>query len=169
MADHHAEPGLGIDAHHSPEFSRALASRGWLGMSIPEEYGGHGHTAVERFVVIEELLAAGAPINAHWIADRQTAPALLAYGTEKQRRRFLPSIARGDCYFSIGLSEPDAGSDLAAVRTTAKAVDGGWLLNGTKIWTSGAHLNHFFVVLCRTRPLGEDRHQGLSTLIVALT
>jgi alkylation response protein AidB-like acyl-CoA dehydrogenase len=166
MAEREVEPGLGIDADHSPEFSRALAERGWVGMSIPREYGGHGRTAVDRFVVIEELLAAGAPINAHWIADRQTAPTLLAYGTEEQRRRFLPAIARGECYFSIGLSEPDSGSDLASVRTAATPVEGGWMLNGTKIWTSGAHANHFFVVLCRTRPLGQDRHEGLSQLIV---
>ncbi|MFP5069850.1 acyl-CoA dehydrogenase family protein [Pseudonocardia nantongensis] len=136
-------------------------------MTVPREYGGRGATPVERFVVVEELLAAGAPIVAHWVAERQTAPTLLAFGTEEQRRWFLPRIAAGECWFSLGMSEPDAGSDLASVRTAATKVDGGWVLNGTKIWTSAAHLNHFFVVLCRTSP-SEDRHGGLSQLIVDL-
>lgn len=162
-------PGLGADAGHSPEFSRKLAQKGWVGMAIPAGYGGHGRTPVDRFIVVEELLAAGAPIFAHWVADRQTAPTLLAYGTEEQRRRFLPAIARGECFFSIGMSEPDSGSDLASVRSTATKIDRGWLLSGTKIWTSGAHLNHYFVVLCRTSPMGEDRHHGLSQLIVDLS
>jgi alkylation response protein AidB-like acyl-CoA dehydrogenase len=162
-------PGLGMNADHSPEFSRKLARRGWVGMAIPPRYGGHGHSAVDRFIVVEELLAAGAPVGAHWVADRQTAPTLLTFGTDAQKERFLPAIAAGECYFSIGMSEPDAGSDLASVRTMATPVPGGWSLAGTKIWTSAAHLNHFFVVLCRTSPLEEDRHHGLSQLIVDLS
>jgi alkylation response protein AidB-like acyl-CoA dehydrogenase len=162
-------PGLGMNAAHSPEFSRKLAARGWLGMALPPRYGGHGRTAVDRFIVVEELLAAGAPVGAHWVADRQYGPTLLIYGTEAQRERFLPAIAAGECYFSIGMSEPDSGSDLASVRTAATQVPGGWSLSGTKIWTSAAHLNHFFVVLCRTAPLEEDRHHGLSQLIVDLS
>lgn len=161
-------PALGMNAVHSPEFSAKMAERGWVGMAIPESYGGHSRTPVDRFIVAEEVLAAGAPVGAHWVADRQTAPMLLAFGTEAQRRRFLPDIAAGRCWFSIGMSEPDAGSDLASVRTSATKVDGGWSVSGTKIWTSGAHLNHFFVVLARTSPLGEDRHHGLSQLIVDL-
>ncbi len=162
-------PGLGMNAVHSPEFSRKLAERSWIGMAVPSEYGGHGRSPVDRFIVVEELLAAGAPVAAHWVADRQTAPTLLAFGTETQRRRFLPSIVAGECYFSIGMSEPDAGSDLAAVRTVAQRVDGGWSLSGTKIWTSGAHHNHYFVVLCRTSPAVDDRHQGLSQMVVDLS
>ena len=162
-------PGLGMNADASPEFSRKLAGRGWVGMTIPAEYGGPGLGPVERIIVVEELLAAGAPVGAHWIADRQTGPTILAYGTEAQRRRFLPAIARGECYFSLGMSEPDAGSDLAAVRTAATRVPGGWSLTGSKIWTSGAHRNHFFAVLCRTSPLGTDRHEGLSQLLVDLS
>ncbi len=161
-------PGLGMNAVHSPGFSAKLAARGWLGMAIPERYGGHGRTPVDRFIVVEELLAAGAPVGAHWVADRQTAPTLLAFGTEAQRERFLPEIAAGRCWFSIGMSEPDSGSDLASVKTQAARVDGGWSVSGTKIWTSSAHLNHFFVVLCRTSPPGDDRHHGLSQLIVDL-
>lgn len=161
--------GLGMHGLHSPEFSRTLGRRGWLGMTIPEEYSGRPpRTVLERFVVTEELLAAGAPVVAHWVSERQTAPMLARIGTEAQRRRFLPPIARGDCYFSIGMSEPDAGSDLASVRTQAVAVDGGWRVSGTKVWTTYAHKNHFFVVLCRTSPRGEDRHAGLSQLVVDL-
>jgi Acyl-CoA dehydrogenase, middle domain/Acyl-CoA dehydrogenase, N-terminal domain len=161
-------PGLGIAARHDPGFSALLAERGWVGMAIPPAYGGHGRSAVERFVVTEELMAAGAPVGAHYVADRQTAPTLLRYGTEAQKQRFLPAIAAGTCWFSLGMSEPDAGSDLAAVRTTARRADGGWRVSGTKVWTSNAHLNHFMVVLCRTSPAGQDRHEGLSQLIVDL-
>jgi alkylation response protein AidB-like acyl-CoA dehydrogenase len=162
-------PGLGLGGRHDPAFTKALAQRGWVGMSIPTEYGGAGASTVRRFVVIEELLAAGAPIAAHWIAERQSAPAFLRFGTEEQRRWFLPRIAAGECWFSLGMSEPDAGSDLASVRTTATPVDGGWRVAGTKVWTTNAHLNHFAAMLCRTAPQGEgDRHAGLSQLIVDL-
>ncbi|UUW91457.1 acyl-CoA dehydrogenase family protein [Pimelobacter simplex] len=151
------------------DFTRALAQRGWLGMTIPTAYGGHGRSYVERFVVTEELLAAGAPVSAHWIADRQIGPSLLRFGTEEQKQRFLPRIARGECYFAIGMSEPDAGSDLAAVRTRATRVDGGWELEGGKVWTSGAHQAHAFIALVRTTPRAESgRHEGLTQLIVHL-
>jgi len=162
-------PSLGLNARFDPEFSCKLARRGWVGMAIPQEYGGHGRSTVDRFIVTDGLLAAGAPIGAHFIADRQTGPTLLRFGTEKQRKRFLPAICAGQCWFSLGMSEPDSGSDLASVRSKAVAVDGGWLLSGTKVWTSGAHHNHYFAVLCRTSPLSEDRHAGLSQLIVDLS
>ncbi len=150
-------------------FSRRLGERGWLGMTIPTEYGGHGRTALERYVVAEELLAAGAPVAAHWIADRQIGPSLLRHGTEEQRRAFLPGIARGEVYFGIGMSEPDSGSDLASVRTRATRVDGGWRLSGTKVWTSGAHHAHAFFALVRTEPRDDaHRHAGLSQFLVEL-
>ncbi len=151
---------------HAPAFSRILAERGWLGMTFPPSYGGRGRTQVERFVVVAELLAAGAPVAAHWFADRQVGPLLLRYGTEEQRQRFVPAIARGECFFSIGMSEPGAGSDLAAVQTKAARVDGGWRLEGTKVWTSHAHRADFMVTLCRTSP--GERHEGLSQVIVDL-
>ncbi|MEU9819747.1 acyl-CoA dehydrogenase family protein [Pseudonocardia alni] len=150
-------------------FSRRLGERGWLGMTIPTEYGGHGRTALERYVVTEELLAAGAPVAAHWISDRQIGPSLLRHGTEEQRRAFLPGIARGEVYFGIGMSEPDSGSDLASVRTRATRVDGGWRLSGTKVWTSGAHHAHAFFALVRTEPRDDaHRHAGLSQFLVEL-
>ncbi|MGV9797297.1 acyl-CoA dehydrogenase family protein [Mycobacterium sp. NPDC003449] len=151
------------------DFSRALAAQGWLGMTVPVEYGGHGRSHQERFVVTEELLAAGAPVGAHWIADRQIVPSLLKYGTEIQKRKFLPAIAKGECYFGIGMSEPDSGSDLASVRTRAARTDGGWHVTGTKVWTSGAHLAHAFICLARTAPVDPvHRHDGLSQFIVDL-
>lgn len=150
-------------------FSAALAARGWVGMTVPTEYGGYGRTYLERFAVTEELLAAGAPVAAHWIADRQIVPSLLRYGTERQKREFLPRIVRGECYFGIGMSEPDSGSDLASVRTKAVRVDGGWALSGTKVWTSGAHLAHAFIALARSAPADPaHRHDGLSQFIVDL-
>ncbi|BCI87190.1 hypothetical protein NIIDMKKI_23960 [Mycobacterium kansasii] len=151
------------------QFTAALAARGWLGMTVPVEYGGHGRSFVERFVVTEELLAAGAPVAAHWVADRQIVPSLLKYGTDQQKSHFLPRIVRGECFFGIGMSEPDSGSDLASVRTRAERVAGGWSLSGTKVWTSGAHRAHAFIVLARTAPVDRaDRHAGLSQFIVDL-
>jgi acyl-CoA dehydrogenase len=150
-------------------FSRELGRRGWLGMTIPQEYGGAGASPLDRYVVTEELLAAGAPVAAHWVADRQIGPSLLRFGTEAQRRRFLPGIVAGEVYFGIGMSEPDAGSDLAAVRTKAEKVDGGWELTGTKVWTSGAHHAHAFFALARSSPRDEtNRHAGLSQFLVEL-
>ncbi|MFD0687077.1 acyl-CoA dehydrogenase family protein [Actinomadura fibrosa] len=151
-----------------PAFSRRLGERGWLGMTLPERYGGHGRSPLERFAVIEELLAAGAPVGAHWIADRQIGPSLLNHGTEEQKHRFLPAIARGECFFAIGMSEPDSGSDLASVRTRAERDGDGWRLHGTKVWTSGAHLAHAILVLARSAPKDTDRHAGLSQFIVPL-
>jgi alkylation response protein AidB-like acyl-CoA dehydrogenase len=138
-------------------------------MTVPTEYGGHGRSFLERFVVTEELLAAGAPVAAHWIADRQIVPSLLKYGTDDQKSHFLPRIVAGECFFGIGMSEPDSGSDLASVRTGAARVDGGWSLTGTKVWTSGAHRAHAFIVLARTAPIDPaHRHAGLSQFIVEL-
>ncbi|MEE3066051.1 MAG: acyl-CoA dehydrogenase family protein [Actinomycetota bacterium] len=150
-------------------FTAALAARGWLGMTVPSEYGGRGRSFVERFVVTEELLAAGAPVAAHWIADRQIVPSLLKYGTAQQKSEFLPRIVRGECFLGIGMSEPDSGSDLASVHTRAERVDGGWSLTGTKVWTSGAHRAHAFIVLARTAAVDPThRHAGLSQFIVNL-
>ncbi len=149
-------------------FSEALGERSWLGMTIPQEHGGHGRSALDRYVVIEELLAAGAPVSAHWVADRQTAPTLLRFGTEEQKAAYLPLIAQGRCSVAIGMSEPDAGSDLANVRTRAEKVPGGWSVTGTKLWTSGAHLADMIVLLCRTSGTHGDRQSGLSQLLVDL-
>ncbi|MFG3524300.1 acyl-CoA dehydrogenase family protein [Nocardia nova] len=153
-----------------PAFSAELGRRGWLGMTMPERYGGHGRSLLERFVVTEELLAHGAPVAAHWIADRQMAPGILANGTEEQKQRYLPGIAAGELFFAIGMSEPDAGSDLAAVRTKAvERPDGSWTISGTKVWTTGAHVAHAMVLLARTDGGPGDRHSGLSQFLVDLS
>lgn len=148
------------------DFSRECGRRGYIGMRWPKRYGGHERTALERYVVTEEMLAAGAPVGAHWVADRQSGANILAHGTEQARQSILPEIARGRCFFAIGMSEPNSGSDLAAAATRAERVDGGWRLNGTKVWTSGAHSVHYLIALARTSPRGEDRHAGLTQFIV---
>ncbi|CAN5308672.1 acyl-CoA dehydrogenase family protein [soil metagenome] len=156
---------MGFDA----DFSRLLGSKGWLGLSIPKRYGGHDGSPFERFVINEELLAAGAPVTAHWIADRQSAPLILRHGTEAQKQKYLPAICAGELYFCIGMSEPASGSDLASVRTKAeRQTDGSWVLNGRKVWTTNADRCHFMIALVRTDPASE-RHAGLSQLIVDLT
>jgi alkylation response protein AidB-like acyl-CoA dehydrogenase len=102
------------------------------------------------------------------VADRQSGPLLLRFGNEEQREAILPKITAGECYFSIGMSEPDSGSDLASVRTRAEPVPGGFRVNGTKVWTSGAHRNHYCIALVRTSGQHGDRHKGLSQLLVDL-
>jgi alkylation response protein AidB-like acyl-CoA dehydrogenase len=149
-----------------PEFSKRAAKAGFIGMTWPKGYGGGEYSNLQRFVVTEEMLAAGAPGGAHWIADRQSGPQILKHGSERARTLILPKIAAGECYFGIGMSEPDSGSDLAAARTKADKVEGGWVINGTKIWTSNAHRVHYLIVLARTEPPSENRHAGLSQFIV---
>lgn len=153
----------------NPEFSKLIGQKGWIGITWPKKYGGQERSTIDRYILTEEFLAIGAPVAAHWFADRQTGPLLLRYGTEQQRALFLPQIVKGECYFGIGLSEPNSGSDLASVSTRAEKVEGGWIVNGQKIWTSNAHLCHYMVTLVRTSPYdGKHKHAGLSQLIVDL-
>jgi Acyl-CoA dehydrogenase, middle domain/Acyl-CoA dehydrogenase, N-terminal domain len=152
---------------NDPAFSRALGAAGYLGMIWPKAYGGHERHPLERYIVLEELLAAGAPVGSHWIADRQTGPLLLRYGTEAQREKYLQGMARGKVFACIGLSEPGAGSDLASVRTSARRTDKGWVVNGQKVWTSGAHSAHAMLALLRTTE-GSERQVGLSQLMIDL-
>ncbi|HUA56784.1 MAG TPA: acyl-CoA dehydrogenase family protein [Candidatus Sulfotelmatobacter sp.] len=169
LAAGHWRAGGDFGARHDAAFSRRLGARGWIGMTWPKRYGGHERSALERYVVTEELLTAGAPVAAHWIADRQSGPLLLRFGTEAQRQTLLPGIARGETFFAIGMSEPDSGSDLASIRTRAVAVDGGYTLTGAKVWTSHAHRSHYAITLCRTAPVDpSDRHKGLTQLVVDL-
>jgi len=160
-----ARSWTGFDA----QFSRELARRGWIGLTLPVEFGGAGRSHFARFVVVEELLAAGAPVAAHWIADRQSGPLIAKYGTEVQKRRYLPKICSAEAFFAIGMSEPNAGSDLASVLTRAEPASTGWRLNGRKVWTTHAQQCHFVVVLARTSGTPADRHKGLSQFIVDLT
>lgn len=148
--------------------SRELGRRGWLGLTLPEEYGGGGRTAYDRYVVVEEFLNFGAPVGAHWIAERQSAPLILKFGTPEQKRFYVPAVCRGEMYFCIGMSEPNAGSDLASVRTRATRTALGWTLNGQKIWTTNAHNCHYMIALVRTSGTPDDRQKGLSQLVVDL-
>lgn len=154
----------GYDAN----FSRELGRKGWLGLTLPKEYGGGGRSPYARYVMVEEFLNFGAPVGSHWIADRQSAPLILKYGTEAQKRFYIPPVCRGESFFCIGMSEPNAGSDLASVKTRATRNDKGWVLNGQKIWTTNAHNCHYMIALVRTSGTAEDRNKGLSQLIVDL-
>jgi len=154
---------------YSTQLSRQLGARGWIGVTLPREYGGGGRSAFARYVLVEEFLNAGAPVGSHWIADRQSAPLILKYGTEAQKQFYLPRVCRGEAFFCIGMSEPGAGSDLASVRTRAVPSERGWVLNGQKIWTTNAHHCQYMIALVRTSGSAEDRQGGLSQLIVDLS
>jgi alkylation response protein AidB-like acyl-CoA dehydrogenase len=162
------EPALGMGADGDRAFSKALAAKGWIGMALPKQYGGHDRTAVDRFIVVEELLRSGALVGYHWVADRQSGPIINKFGTEEQKERFLPAICRGELGFSIGMSEPDSGSDLASLSMRATRTDGGWVLNGSKIWTSRAHDNEWLICLCRTSANEGNPRDGMSQLLVDL-
>lgn len=158
-----AHTWTGFDA----EFSKQLGSQGWIGMQWPKEYGGGERGPEERYVVIEELLAAGAPVGAHWIADRQSGTLLLRHADEAIKQKYLPKIARGECYSCIGMSEPNAGSDLAAIKTRGRKTDEGWVINGAKLWTTNVDKAHFMIALVRT---GDgERHSGLSQFLIDLS
>ena len=150
-------------------FSRKFGAKGWIGLTLPHEYGGAGRSAFARYVLVEECLNAGAPVGSHWIADRQSAPLILKYGTEAQKRFHVPRICRGESFFCIGMSEPNSGSDLASVRTRAEPNGQGWLLNGQKIWTTNAHHCQYMIALVRTSGTSQDRQKGLSQMIVDLS
>lgn len=159
-----ADSWMGFNA----EFSRLLGARGWIGMALPARYGGADAGPFARYVVIEELLAAGAPVSAHWFADRQSGPLILRYGTERQKEHHLRAICKGERYFCIGMSEPNSGSDLASIKTRARREGDGWVVSGQKVWTTNAHRAHFMIALARTADGGE-RHEGLSQFIIDLT
>ncbi|WP_084582354.1 acyl-CoA dehydrogenase family protein [Sphingomonas azotifigens] len=150
-----------------PAFSARLGAEGLIGMTWPKEYGGHARSNLERYVVLEELLAAGAPVGAHWIADRQTGGMLLRYGHETEKQRWLPGMARGAIFACIGLSEPNAGSDLASVRTQARKRGDRWIIDGQKVWTTGAHFSHLMIALVRTAE-GSQRNEGLSQFVIPM-
>ena len=156
----------GFDA----EFSRKLGEKGWIGMMWPQKYGGHERSAIERYVVIEELLVAGAPVAAHWIADRQSGAQLLRYGSEALIQRYLPAMAKGELIFCIGMSEPNAGSDLASIKTSAIRVEGGWQISGAKLWTTHVEKAHMMIALVRTSKRDDsNRHAGMSQFLIDLS
>ncbi len=152
---------------HSKEFSRVLAAEGFIGMTWPAEHGGGGRPGIERIIMAEEMISAGAPIAASWFADRQMGPSIYTYGTDAQKDAFLPGMLSGEASWCIGMSEPDAGSDLAALKTSADRDGDRYVVNGQKIWTSGAASAEYCYVICRTSRQGPP-HRGLSELIVPM-
>jgi alkylation response protein AidB-like acyl-CoA dehydrogenase len=170
IKEHEQFMGFGQDGFNR-EFSRAMGDRGWIGMTWPKQYGGHERSAFERYVLIEEMLAAGAPLSSHYIADRQSGPNILRFGTEEQKQFFCPKIAAGELTFCIGMSEPNSGSDLAGTRTRAVKVDGGYRINGTKLWTSNAHRSDYAILFCKMSGDGKeepDRHAGATQFLLDL-
>ena len=150
---------------NSPEFSQVMADQGWIGMGWPKEHGGGARSPIERVIVGEEMIAAGAPIAGMWFADRQMGPSLIAHGTTEQQAEYLPAILSGESTWCIGMSEPDAGSDLASLKTFAQRRGDHWVINGQKIWTSFAHQADFIYLICRTTTEGPP-HKGISEIVV---
>jgi acyl-CoA dehydrogenase len=157
----------GYSESYDRNFSRRVGAKGWIGMTWPKQYGGHERSQLERYVVTEEFRVANAPANFHFVADRQSGPILLKYAPEHIKKDILPRICRGELCFAIGMSEPGSGSDLFAAKTNATKVDGGWRINGTKIWTTSAHIANYMLALFRTSPpTKENRRHGLTQFLV---
>src|SRR3954451_12714246 len=150
---------------HDAAFAKELAARGWIGMTWPVDAGGHGRSTLERFIVYEALIANGAPVAAMWFADRQMGPSLLQFGTPEQRARWIPDIVAGTSMWAIGMSEPDAGSDVASLRTRAVRDGNEWVVDGQKVWTSGAAFADWCYLIARTDP-DAPKHAALSEFVV---
>src|SRR5262245_9586283 len=159
--------GGGIDGAFSPEFSRKVGARGWIGMTWPKKYGGQERSFLERYVVTEEFRVANAPVRLHFVADRQSGPVLIKYGSERIKADVLPRICTGEVCFAIGMREPNSGSDLFAATTTAPSTKRGSLLNATQWCTSTPHHAHYLIGLFRTSPpTKENRRHGLTQFLV---
>ena len=152
---------------YSKEFSKELASHGYIGMTWPKEFGGGGRPAIDRLIVGEEMIKAGAPIAASWFGDRQMGPTLMTYGTPEQQAKFLPGILAGEDTWCIGMSEPNAGSDLASLKTSAVLDGDEWVINGQKIWTSFGAVAEYCYLICRTSNDGPP-HAGISEIVVPM-
>jgi len=168
-----AELGEGFEsdpkARLDRAFSEKVAARGWIGLTWPREVGGHGRSYGERYALIEEMIAGKAPIRYHFVADRQSGPVLIRYAQPHVRDRIIPEIMAGRLCFCIGMSEPDSGSDLFAARARAEKVEGGWRLNGRKVWTTAAHIADYMIGIFRTSPPSEDnRRFGLTQFLIDL-
>ncbi|MEE8414567.1 MAG: acyl-CoA dehydrogenase family protein [Dehalococcoidales bacterium] len=151
---------------YSPEFTKKVAQKGWIGLTWPEEYGGQGCSHIDRLILTEEMLRYGAPAACHWFADRQIGGGILRYGSEEQKKEILPRILAGEAYVGLGLSEPEAGSDLASLQTKATEDGDDYILDGQKMWTScGVFMNYLYLV-ARTDPNPETpKHRGISEFI----
>jgi alkylation response protein AidB-like acyl-CoA dehydrogenase len=165
------DPAIGLkNPGYDRAFSQRVGARGWIGMTWPREYGGAGRSHLERYIVTEEFRAAAAPTWSHFVADRQSGPVILKYGSDAMKDDILPRITRGEVCFAIGMSEPNSGSDLFAASTRAEAEDSHYRVNGTKIWTSNAHRAEYTIALLRTSaPTNENRRHGLTQFLVDMS
>lgn len=166
VADHGVHNDSWINGF-SKEFSATLGAEGWVGMTWPTEFGGGGRPPIERVIMAEEMIGAGAPIAASWFADRQFGPSIYSYGTPEQQERYLPDMLAGTTTWGIGMSEPNSGSDLASLATSAVRDGDTYVVNGQKIWTSGGALADYVYLICRTDSSGRP-HEGVSELIVPM-
>ena len=166
VADHGVHNDSWINGF-SKAFSATIAAEGWVGMTWPTEFGGGGRPNIERVIMAEEMIGAGAPIAASWFADRQFGPSIYTYGTVEQQEKYLPGMLDGSTTWGIGMSEPDSGSDLASLKTTAERDGDVYVVNGQKIWTSGGALADYVYLICRTDSTGKP-HEGVSELIVPM-
>ena len=150
-----------------PDFTRRVARKGWLGLMWPAEYGGQDRGYVDRLIVTEEMLRFGAPAACHWFADRQIGGSILQYGTDAQKNDLLPRIARGEVFVGLGMSEPEAGSDLASLKTRAEELEDCFLVNGQKTWTSGGSYINYIDLFART-DFDAPKHKGISEFLVPM-
>jgi len=148
-----------------PEFTKRVAQKGWIGLTWPKEYGGQGLSYIDRLILTEEMLRYGAPAACHWFADRQIGGSIATYGTEEQKREVLPKIIRGEAYIGLGMSETEAGCDLASLQTRAIEDGDNYIINGQKTWTSGGSFVNWFYLLARTDP-EAPKHRGISEFII---
>jgi alkylation response protein AidB-like acyl-CoA dehydrogenase len=149
------------------QWVRTLYEGGWICASWPEEYGGKGLTTMQQVVLNEEFARAGAPMRADFFGDTLVGPTILQWGTEAQKKEFLPKILRGEVSWCQGFSEPDAGSDLAGLKTTAVLDGDEWVINGQKVWTTQAQHADYVFLLARTDP-AAPKHAGISYLLVPM-
>jgi len=145
---------------------KKLAAKGWIAPAWPKEYGGAGMTVMQQFIFNQEMATAGAPRGGNYgIGTGWAGPTIILYGTEDQKRTYLPPIVKGETIWCQGFSEPGAGSDLASLQTRATKDGDDYLINGQKIWTSGAHVAHYMILLARTDP-DAPKHKGISYFIL---
>ena len=149
-------------------WERKLGEDGWTCVGWPKEYGGRGLPLTQQVIFFEEYARAGGPGRLGHIGEGLIGPTLVAFGTEEQKKRFLPGIVKGEELWCQGYSEPNAGSDLANVQTKAELLDGEWVITGQKVWTSGAAWSDWCFVLCRTDPDAVPKHRGISYLLVPM-
>ncbi len=163
--------GTGSDMGESTEldvrkaWERELASGGWVGMGWPKEYGGRDLPLLQQLIFNEEYARSGGPTRAGFFGEQLLGPTIMAFGTDEQKRRFLPPILRAEEYWCQGFSEPDAGSDLANVKTSAVRDGDEWVINGQKIWTSLGHIADWIFVVCRTDSNVAKKHEGISFIL----